>query len=112
MTGRFGGVIKNWSEGLLFLHTSPQSVAAGVPIDHVACIANMLKPAVQPVLSLLGRCDSCVCVQMAAAVVCLPQTVCRGCDIVRRMCQITAARPGGRRDCVPDGYLSSLTVSD
>lgn len=26
VTGRFGGVIKNWSVGLLFLHTSPRSV--------------------------------------------------------------------------------------
>lgn len=52
------------------------------------------------------------CVQMAAAVVCLPQTVRRGCDIVRCMWQIMAAGPGGRRDCVPDEYFSSLAVSD
>lgn len=62
--------------------------------------------------SLLWPCNPCVCVQMTAAVVCLPQTVCRGCDIGCCMCQIWAAGPGRRRDCISDGYRSSLTVSD
>lgn len=48
-----------------------------VPINQVACTANMLKPAVQAVVCCFGHAIH-ACVQMAASVVCLPQTVCRG----------------------------------
>lgn len=76
----------------LFLHTFPKSVAVAVPTDHLACIANPLKPTVQPVFRCFGDAIH-ACVQMAAAVVCLPQTVRRGRDIVRCMWQLMAAWP-------------------
>lgn len=95
VAGRFLEVMKRKlvrGAFFLFLHTFPKSVAVDVPTDHLACIATPLKPTVQPVFRCFGDAIH-ACVQMAAAVVCLPQTVRRGCDIVRCMWQIMAAGP-------------------
>lgn len=94
MAGRFLEVMKRKliRGAYLFLHTFPKSVTIDVPIDHLACIANLLKPTVQPVFRCFGGAIH-ACVQMAVAVVCLPQTVRGGRDIVCCMWQIMAAGP-------------------
>lgn len=90
------------------LHTFPKSAAVDVPIDRLACIANLLKLTVQPVSRCFGDAIH-ACVQMAAAVVCLPQTVRRGRDIVRCNVADRGCGAGGRRDCVPDEYFFVLS---